>query len=291
MRLDGEAARRALAEAVAQPLGVSVEEAALAALDILTQNMLGAIEEITVKQGVDPQRTVLVAGGGAAGFNAVAIARRLGCRAVLFPELAAALSASGGIMSDLVFSDARIRYVRSDAAPPGAVAEVLDELAARAARFLAESGGSARTVIDYWVEARYPQQTWEIDVPIVWPAVDRIVDTARLAADFHAAHKALYAVSDPASPVEFIAWRVRAGTSLGETVAARIRAPKRGGGPKRRRVWIDSWTEVDVHHLPSIPSDAFIKGPAIIESPLTTIFLPPDSRARRLASGTLEVIA
>src|SRR5262249_37143551 len=114
MRLDEEAARRALADTVARPLGGAIEDAALAALDVLSQNMLGAIEEITVKQGIDVRQTVLVAGGGAAGFNAALIGHWLGCRATLFPELAAALSASGGILSDMVFSDARVRYVRSD---------------------------------------------------------------------------------------------------------------------------------------------------------------------------------
>jgi N-methylhydantoinase A len=291
MRLDGDAARQALDDSVARPLGVSVEEAALAALDILTQNMLGAIEEITVKQGVDPRRTVLVAGGGAAGFNAAAIGRRLGCGATLFPELAAALSASGGIVSDIVFSDARIRYVRSDAADPVAIAGVLDELAASAAGFLAESGGASRAGVDYWVEARYPQQTWEIAVPIVWPAATRSVDIRKLVQDFHAAHKALYAVSDPASPVEFIAWRVRASTSLGEAMDARLRPSTERAIARRRRIWLDGWREVDVHSLATMPVEATIPGPAIIESPLTTIFLPPDSRARRLPSGTLEVTA
>ena len=291
MRLDDEAAGRVLGDAVARPLGISVEEAARAALDILTQNMLGAIEEITVKQGVDPARTVLVAGGGAAGFNAVAIGRRLGCRATLFPEVAAALSASGGIVSDIVFSDARIRYVRSDAANPAAVADILDELAASAARFLAETASPARTGIDYWVEARYPQQTWEIEVPIIWPTADRTIDMARLVDDFHAAHRSLYAVSDPASPVEFIAWRVRASTSLGQAPEARLRAAAGRAEPRRRRIWLDGWTEVDVHSLGAIAAAARIAGPAIVESPLTTIFLPPESRARRLPSGTLEVTA
>ena len=46
--------------------------------------MVAAIEEITVNQGIDPRGAVLVGGGGAAGFNAVAIARRLGCRAPWF---------------------------------------------------------------------------------------------------------------------------------------------------------------------------------------------------------------
>jgi N-methylhydantoinase A len=289
MPLDGEAARRALADAVARPLGVPVEEAALAALDVLTQNMLGAIEEITVKQGIDPRRTVLVAGGGAAGFNGAAIGRRLGCRATLFPELAAALSASGGILSDMVFSDARIRYVRSDAADPSVISAILDQLAGAAARFLATSGDATRNGIDYWVEARYPQQTWEIEVPLAWPTADRRADIATLVEDFHRAHRSLYAVADPASPVEFIAWRVRASTSLAETGHARLRSATKHAERAHRRVWLGGWKDVAVHELSALASDACLLGPAIVESPFTTIFLPADMRARRLASGTLEV--
>jgi len=288
MALDSEAARRALADTVARPLGVPVEEAALAALDVLTQNMLGAIEEITVKQGIDPRRTVLVAGGGAAGFNGAAIGRRLGCRATLFPELAAALSASGGILSDMVFSDARIRYIRSDAADPAVVSAILDELASAAGRFLA-AGGATRTAIDYWVEARYPQQTWEIEVPLAWPTADRRADIGRLVEDFHRAHRSLYAVADPASAVEFIAWRVRASTSLADTGHARLRRATTRAERAHRRVWFGGWREVAVRELSALASDACLLGPAIIESPFTTIFLPADTRARRLASGTLEV--
>jgi len=291
MRLDEEAARRVLSDAIAGPLGVPVEEAALAALDVLSQNMLGAIEEITVKQGIDPRRTVLVAGGGAAGFNAALIGHWLGCRATLFPALAAALSASGGILSDMVFSDARIRYVRSDAADPHVISGVLDELAASAARFLAEAGGPARTSVDYWVEARYPQQTWEIEVPLAWPTVDGKADIGRLVEDFHKAHATLYAVADPASPVEFIAWRVRASAGHGQASDTRSGSVAAPETPARRRIWLGSWTEVDVNELAAIASESSLIGPAIVESPFTTIFLPPRMRARRLASGTIEVTA
>ncbi|MFO1058566.1 MAG: hydantoinase/oxoprolinase family protein, partial [Dongiaceae bacterium] len=165
MALDAAAARRAIESELAQPLRLPVEAAAAAVLDLLTQAMVAAIEEITVNQGIDPRAAVLVAGGGAAGFNSVAIARRLGCRATLFPELGAALSAAGALLSDLVYTDGRVRYLRSDAPDPAAAQAVLAELAAGAAAFHAEAGpGETRT--DFWVEARYPQQTWEIEVPV-----------------------------------------------------------------------------------------------------------------------------
>jgi N-methylhydantoinase A len=286
--LDLARARAAL-EAVAKPIGLSCEDAALAALDILTQNMLGAIEEITVKQGIDPSRTVLIAGGGAAGFNGAAIGRRLNCRATLFPETGAVLSASGAMRSDLVFSDVRIHYARSDAADAPTVSRLLDDLQASAKAFVAASGSSA-SQIDLWVEARYPQQTWEIDIPIAWPAPGGMINMAGLVAAFHATHQALYAVSDPGSPVEFIAWRVRASAKLGSDGEQRLASAKAPTATSERRLYLAGrgWTEVPLFSLASLPEHS-IAGPAIIESPFTTILVPAGCAARRLPSGTIEV--
>jgi N-methylhydantoinase A len=286
MALDAAAARHAVEDALAGPLGLSVEEAAAAVLDLLTQAMVAAIEEITVNQGIDPRAAVLVAGGGAAGFNSVAIARRLRCRAVLFPAQGAALSASGALLSDLVFTDGRVRYARSDAPDPASAAAVLGELAASAAAFHA-GAPEGETHTDFWVEARYPQQTWEIEVP-VRPAS---FDLADVAADFHAAHQALYAVSDPASPVEIIAWRVRAGRRLAGSGPGRLAATAEAPAATTRRAWLagSGWTDLPLHRFAALPEGAAIAGPAIVESPFTTILLPPGSRGRRLPSGTLAV--
>jgi N-methylhydantoinase A len=71
-------------------------------LEIATEQVVHAIEEITINQGIDPRNAVGVGGGGAAGLNSVAIARRLGCSSVVFPVVGAALSAAGALLSDLV---------------------------------------------------------------------------------------------------------------------------------------------------------------------------------------------
>ena len=60
-----------------------------------------AIEEITLTQGIDPPSAVMIGGGGGAGLYCVGIARRLGCRQVVLPDVAAALSATGALLSDL----------------------------------------------------------------------------------------------------------------------------------------------------------------------------------------------
>src|SRR5207237_2916849 len=112
LALDVDAARRALAGIAAQT-GLDVEEAAAAALTIASENIVGAIREITIARGIDPREVTIVAGGGASGLNIVPIARELGCRRVLLPSTAAALSACGALYSDVVSEVSTSRYLQT----------------------------------------------------------------------------------------------------------------------------------------------------------------------------------
>lgn len=289
--LDPAAARHAIAEQLAKPLGVSVEPAALAVLDLLTQNMVAAIEEITVNQGVDPRRAILVAGGGAAGFNAAAIARRLGCRATLFPHIGAALSAAGAIMSDLVFNEGRVCFLRSDAPDYSAVAQIMAELSQAAQRILTENGGGYEACTEYWVEARYPQQTWEIEVPITSESFDIRRDLPKVVSDFHAAHRSLYAIADLASPIEIIAWRMRVSLRLNDSLVSESPLGEARSASGRRRIFLgdQGWIEAPLHRFSSAPTAAPLRGPAVLETDFTTIVVPPRTLARRLTSGSIEL--
>jgi len=101
MQLDTEAARHAVGT-IAEPLEQTIDQAAQAILTIAGEAMVQAIQAISVNEGIDPRETLLVAGGGAAGLNIVAIAQALGCPQVLIPRTAAALSACGAQYSDIV---------------------------------------------------------------------------------------------------------------------------------------------------------------------------------------------
>src|SRR5215468_3286853 len=144
MRLDAGTARAVINRAIAKPLGVTTEEAAASVLAVTTENMVVAIEEITINQGIDPRGVVLVGGGGAAGFNAVAIARRLGCARLLIPAVGAALSATGALVSDLSTDRARVLFMRSDDFDAAAVNATLSALQAEADAFIAGPGAGSR---------------------------------------------------------------------------------------------------------------------------------------------------
>jgi N-methylhydantoinase A len=293
IRLDAAAARAAVERAVARPLGMSADEAAAAALAVATENMVSAIDEITVNQGIDPRGAVLVGGGGAAGFNAVAIARRLGCAQLLVPAVGAALSAVGALISDLSTDRARVLFMRSDTADVAAINAVLAELAREAEAFARGAGaGAVEYRTEFVVEARYPQQTWEIEVPLRRSRFDDARQVQQLVEDFHALHRELYAVDDPTSSVELVTWRVRVHCRLQMTDGLKLAgATSVKSAPTQRTIHLRGLGRVSaaLRRLGDLPPGQTIEGPAIVESDFTTVVIDVGAGARRLESGSLLI--
>jgi len=293
MALDVAAARQAIAAQVAAPLGLGVEQAALAILDLATESMVNAIEEITVKQGIDPEETVLVGGGGAAGLNAVAIGRRLKCRSVLFPDTGAVLSASGAVMSELRREMARTRFMRSADFDAGQANAILDDLTAEAEAFFAGAGGSVRdAAIDLSIEARYPSQVWEVEVALPVRRFSGPGDVARLVADFHARHTELFSFADDGDEIEIVSWRaVARARVVGQSERYRVLAAPNGQAIARRPMHFHGTgtVEAPAYHLEGLEPGREIAGPAVVESGFTTVVLHPGARAGRAGDGRLVV--
>ena len=204
------------------------------------------------------------------------------CRATLFPgDRRRAQRRRARIVSDLVFSDARIHYVRSDAADPAAVADILDELAASAGRFLAESASSARTAHRLLGRGALPA------ADLGDRGADRLADRGPASRHGRAGRglprrpQALYAVSDPASPVEFIAWRVRASTSLGQAAGCASAGRRAGRAePRRRRIWLrTAGRRSPLHRFGGDPG----RGAHRAARPSSSRRSPPSSSRRRAA--------
>ncbi len=294
MRLDRDAAATALARDVAEPLGMGLEPAAAAVMALATEAMVGAIEEITVAQGIDPADAVLVGGGGAAGLNAVAVGRRLGCRAVLIPETGAALSAAGALMSDLHAEYAELLVTASGDFAADRVAALLDRLEARCRAFAAGPGQDAlESRIELLVEARYPHQIWELEVPLRPRAPGTAPDPAAITADFHDVHGRIFAVADRASGIEMVSWRARVRCRLRTAGTARLVPCAECAAPLvgRRRAWLAGlgWLEVPIHRFEATAAGLEIPGPAIVESSFTTVVVDPGAVATRTAGGGLLI--
>jgi N-methylhydantoinase A len=293
LTLDTSAAAAALRAQVAAPLGLGVDQAAAAVLTVMTENMVGAIEGITVNQGIDPRSATLVGGGGAAGLNAVSLARRLGCQRVVIPDVAAALSAAGALMSELVGEFSHIHLTTAGEFDGEGVNAVLADLEERCRQFMVGPGARARaTAIDFSVEARYARQIWEIEVPLRDSRLAGPGDRKLLIADVHAIHREIFAIDDPGSEIEFVTWRARARCTLRASEVGGVVEPS--PAPTRtssRAVYFDGPGRVHaiVVSLATMARDVPYVGPVIVESPVTTVVVDPGAVAWRTPRGSLVI--
>jgi N-methylhydantoinase A len=290
MKLDPVAAARAVEEKVARPLGIGLKDAAAAIVDVATENMVQAITDITVNQGIDPAAAVLIGGGGAAGLNSVRIARRLGCPVLIIPETGAGLSAAGAIMSDLSNEYRATLFTTSANFDRAGVNAVLAGLRRSCEAFIGGSGrGAVSTTIDYTVEARYAGQVWEIEVPLAVAEFTDDGQLAGLAGAFHAMHEQIFAIRDPGSVIEFVGWTATARCRLHESEAGRLRRGVRHSAGATRRIYIAGEGEVEaaVHDFESMETGREHVGPAIVESRFTTVVADRATRFARAASGSL----
>ncbi|MEV6867357.1 hydantoinase/oxoprolinase family protein [Streptosporangium subroseum] len=292
MALDLDAAVAAIERDVARPLGLTVEQAAMAIRDVATQHMVDAIEEITIHQGIDPRQAVLAGGGGAAGLNAVSIGRQLRCERVLIPDVVAALSASGALLSDMVF-DARAADWRTTADfDTDAVNRLLDTLEARCGAFVDELQGAVTSRVDLFVEARYARQIWELEVQLPIRRFADEADVDALRRRFDALHHEVFGVTDPESEVELLGWRAAARCQIGSDALPRVAHTATHVQPvRRRRATFPEVGTVDatVWDASALTVGETYEGPAIVETPDTSVVIDAGATFELSKSGSLVI--
>jgi N-methylhydantoinase A len=287
--LDVDRARRAIEEHVARPLGLSPAAAAQGILDIVNNNMVGALRLVSVERGYDPRDFVLVPFGGAGPLHGADLAALLGMRTVVVPRHPGVLSTFG-----LLGTEVRNDYARTSLQKPpdydlGAVASVYADLEGQARAWLAAEGvGPSARRITRLADLRYRHQGFELTVP--WPERDLAVDA--LVARFHARHRQLYTYALTDAPVEIVTLRVAAAgrvrrftlPSLARRGAAARRHP-------RRRVHFAGigWRDCPCLDREGLGVSAVVIGPAIVEQPDTTTVVPPGYRARVDRVGNLVI--
>jgi N-methylhydantoinase A len=294
MKLEVDNAVRAIEEDVAGPLGLDLLEAASAILRLVTENMVGAIEEITIHQGMDPRSAVLVGGGGAAGLNSVAIARRLGCTTVIIPEVVAVLSAAGALISDLHADYRALFYTSTDGFDLDGVNATLEALTSKCQAFIKGPGaGAVEQSIEFYAEARYRDQIWEIDLPLRAGHFEKSEDVDRVREDFDRLHEEVFAFHDPRSDVQFVGWRAAVRCKLHDREIGKLARAEFYKGkilPCRKAYFSDTgMMDTRVELFATMEPDVPLEGPAIIESPLTTVVIEPGAKVVRKRSGSLVI--
>jgi N-methylhydantoinase A len=290
LTLDRAAAQRVVA-ALAAELGRAPDALAADIMTIANEHMIKAIGEITVNEGLNPRESVIVAGGGAAGFNIMPIARELGCETVILPRLASALSACGMQYSEIVHEATRSRFTDTSAFDTEGVNASLAAIAGDLEAFKAGLAGAegARVSAAFFVEARYRAQVWELDTALPSSHIEGPEDVAALAESFHRTHERVYAVRDEGSPVEFVNWKGRIAITLFDPPPPPdATAQPHAATPTSHRDCYFTETgrvRTPIYRGDALAPGAAVQGPAVIEEPTTTIVVYPGLSARLSVAG------
>lgn len=283
MRLNVDAARSVI-ETLAAKIDLSPEDTAYAIIQLSSELMIKAISEITIREGVDPRESTLVAGGGAAGLNIMPIARELGCDTVLLPRTAGALSASGMQFSNITTDRSKSLVTSSDRFDYDRVNRVLAEMRQDLDEVADQlkSKGLTDYTIDYFIDARYRHQVWELETPLAYGVIDPDQMPA-IVESFHRIHEDVFAVRDTDSAVEFLNWKARLTVFLKsippQRAQERVKAAATPASYRRAYFQSEGAVDTPIFRGQELAAGARIQGPAIIEEPTTTIVVYPGGRA------------
>ena len=288
MPLDSAAARVAVAT-VAEPLDLTVEEAALTIVETVNDNMATAVRRVTIERGLDYRDFDLIAFGGAGPVHGAELARAVGMRRTLVPPYPGLCSAFGTVVADVRVEKSRTVAFRSDTMALSDIAEAYRSLEEQAVRELLEEGFEGEPVITRSASARYRLQSHEIELPVT-PSV--LAGTAaELVETFHAEHERRFDFKTPGHPVEIVRLTVLA---LGASAPPRLPGLEPGDAPEpaaRRAVWFRSAgaVETPVYRRESLGAGVTMEGPAVILEEDSTVIVAPDDRLIVHGSGVLEI--
>ena len=277
MPLDIAASRDGVQRRIAGPLKTDSGTAAAGIFDVLIAKTVGAIREITVERGKDPREFSLLAFGGAGPMISPMIAREVGAVEVIVPNVPAAFSAWGMLMSDLVFEVAQtdIRLLNESIWPQ--VDASFAELEAKALGQLAQQGVEPTDrLTDRLIECRYVGQEHAIAV-----AVEAGMTAAASVRRFNELHRERYGHALTV-PVQVSTLRVRATGRLEKPPLRRI--PARTGtaapGPARNREAYcfaqRGYCSFGVYERAELRAGDEIEGPAIIDEGTSTTVVHSD---------------
>ncbi len=188
MRLADDAARAAVKERLADPLGISVEHAAASVFDVLLARTVGAVRQITVERGHDPRGFSLMAFGGAGPLIAPLLAREMEIGEVIVPADPSGFSAWGMLGADVVEDAARTLMALLDDLDASQLDAVFAELEGEATDSVRRQGvAPGDVVVERRLELRYLGQEHALAV-----AVGGVIELAELRTAFEELHVARY---------------------------------------------------------------------------------------------------
>lgn len=281
MELDPAAARQAIEQHIARPMGLTIEEAAAGMYRVACNNMAQSVREVTIKRGFDPREFPFIPAGGAGPIHSCLICEELEIPFQLVPRESSVLCAFGMLMSELKHDFVRTFVARLEQIDWEKLSAIIRDMSREGARQLGEERiPEARRSNVVKLDCRYIKQYHEVSFAVSSDLIDDR-DAAAIARAFHTEHNRLYGYSleQENTPVEIINVRVQAiGLTdkpscrkelwAGADASAALKGERNIYIPETRK--FSSIPLFDGHRM---RFGNRIQGPAMIEQETTAIFV------------------
>jgi len=278
MTLDVEAAKAAV-QKIAAAMGLDLYEAAQGIVDIVNENMFGALRLVSVQRGYDPRDFALVAFGGAGPLHINALSRLTGSWPAIVPTTPGVLSALGFLHSD-IRNEVAQTYIRTlEMLEFHEVKNGLLQLAEQSREWLTSEGiPRERQRVRFEVDVRYYRQGYEFPVSVEPNRFDSAAGFDKLVADFKEIHERNYGFNLD-SLIEIVNLRA---TGIGEVRKVELQKFDLDSENASQAVIEEHEIHFKGGFLPTLIYDRdklrprnVIKGPAIItQTDSTTVILP-----------------
>lgn len=297
VRLHPDLAEQAIARRVGSPLGLSVVDAAYGIYRIVCEHMAAAAKIHAVENGKDIRRSTLLAFGGAGPIHAREVARRTGCHEILVPANAGVFSAVGLLVAPLKVDMVRTRYTRLAEIDWTGIEALLVDMEEALRRELATAGVERHAMqVRRSADMRYVGQGFEVETEL--PASFVTPCTAQVEANFRAAYSAKFGRPLEGQQLEIINWRVEgfapppAANMTGESGPRSVHAESPGATRVRRAFFPEAggFVTTPVLRESELQRGQWLKGPALIEQPGSTIVVGPGERFVRRDSGAIHIV-
>ena len=288
--LDKQLAIDAIRKGVAEPLGMSVEDAALAVLKVANANMADAVRLLSIRRGYDPRDFALVAFGGAGPLHGTALAKDLSIPVVLVPPNPGVTSALGCLLVDIQHDITQMYLSKVEDVKIAELEQAYRALEMEGRERLANEGvGDDRMVFQRKIDMRYLGQWRALSIAISAPATS----LEEAMATFHREHGREHNYSRPGAPVEVYRISVIA---TGLTPKARFAEyepvdakPVALGTRKVRFDELPGSINTPVYDRAKLLAGMKVVGPAVIDQLDSTIIVPPGVTAEVDRSLTIAM--
>ena len=296
MKLDVQAAERAIQEHVAKPLGVDVIHAADGILRIAVTSMSYAVKAVSTERGLDAAAFSLIAYGGAGPLHASAIAREIGQQRFIVPRAPGHFCAFGMLFSDLRYDYVKTWFTRLDDAPFAEIERIYEAMIAEGRKAVDGSGiRPSRVSVAYAADMRYVGQEHPVTVDLS-PSVFKRRDREAIKKHFDEVHQLRYGTCAPEERAEIVSLRATVTGVMKKPPLERFprgaRSPVAAAERGRRKVYFAELGKAVF--TPTFARDALragnrIEGPALIEEHASTTVVLPGDRLQVDEFGNLVI--